>query len=53
MAASQALLLNKELEDRGIIEKITDVPGLRVVGKRARKEEEEKKKKGEESTKFI
>ncbi|KAL3794803.1 hypothetical protein ACHAW5_005224 [Stephanodiscus triporus] len=33
MAASQALLLNKELEDRGILEKITDETGLRVVGK--------------------
>ena len=41
MAASQALLLNKELEDRGIIEKITDETGLRVVGKQ-RKEDEEK-----------
>ena len=35
MAASQALLLNKELEDRGIIEKITDETGLKVVGKKA------------------
>jgi hypothetical protein len=34
MAASQALLLNKELEDRGIIEKITDETGLKVVGKK-------------------
>ena len=33
MAASQALLLNKELEDRGVIDKITDETGLRVVGK--------------------
>jgi hypothetical protein len=33
MAASQALLLNKELEDRGILEKITDETGLKVVGK--------------------
>ena len=33
MAASQALLLNKELEDRGVIEKITDETGLKVVGK--------------------
>lgn len=33
MAASQALLLNKELEDRGVIDKITDESGLRVVGK--------------------
>jgi len=35
MAASQALLLNKELEDRGVIEKITDETGLKVVGKNA------------------
>lgn len=35
MAASQALLLNKELEDRGVLEKITDESGLRVVGKEA------------------
>ena len=34
MAASQALLLNKELEDRGILEKITDETGLKVVGKK-------------------
>ena len=33
MAASQALLLNKELEDRGVIDKITDESGLRVIGK--------------------
>ena len=33
MAASQALLLNKELEDRGVVEKITDESGLRVIGK--------------------
>jgi len=35
MAASQALLLNKELEDRGVIDKITDESGLKVVGKEA------------------
>jgi hypothetical protein len=35
MAASQALLLNKELEDRGVIEKITDESGLKVIGKEA------------------
>lgn len=35
MAASQALLLNKELEDKGLIEKITDESGLRVIGKEA------------------
>ncbi len=33
MAAAQALLLNKELEDRGVLEKITDETGLKVVGK--------------------
>ena len=33
LAASQALLLNKELEDRGVIEKITDETGLKVIGK--------------------
>ena len=33
MAASQALLLNKQLEDAGVLEKITDESGLRVVGK--------------------
>ena len=37
MAASQALLLNKELEDRGVIEKITDESGLKVIGKEAAK----------------
>ena len=35
MAASQALLLNKELEDRGVIDKITDETGLKVIGKEA------------------
>lgn len=35
MAASQALLLNKKLEDAGVLEKITDESGLRVVGKQA------------------
>ena len=29
MAASQALLLNKKLEDEGIVEKITDESGLK------------------------
>jgi len=33
MAASQALLLNKELEERGVLEKITDDTGLKVVDK--------------------
>lgn len=35
MAQSQALLLNKELEDRGVVEKITDETGLKVIGKDA------------------
>lgn len=35
MAASQALLLNKELEDRGVVEKITDESGLKVIGREA------------------
>ncbi|KAL7540810.1 hypothetical protein ACHAXR_010398 [Thalassiosira sp. AJA248-18] len=39
MAASQALLLNKELEDRGVIDKITDESGLKVVGKEAAKKQ--------------
>lgn len=33
MAASQALLLNKKLEEQGLLEKITDESGLRVIGK--------------------
>ena len=33
MAASQALLLNKKLEDEGVVEKITDETGLKVVGR--------------------
>jgi len=33
MAASQALLLNKKLEEEGLVEKITDESGLRVIGK--------------------
>jgi hypothetical protein len=50
MAAAQALLLNKKLEDTGVIEKITDESGLKVIGKDAAsklksptREEEEKK----------
>jgi hypothetical protein len=35
MAASQALLLNKELEDKGLVDKITDESGLKVIGKEA------------------
>jgi hypothetical protein len=44
MAASQALLLNKELEDRGVIEKITDESGLKVIGKEAAAKLVEEKK---------
>ena len=33
MAASQALLLNKKLEDAGVVDKITDETGLKVIGK--------------------
>jgi hypothetical protein len=35
MAASQALLLNQKLEEQGLIEKITDESGLKVIGKEA------------------
>lgn len=35
MAQSQALMMNKELEDRGVVEKITDETGLKVIGKEA------------------
>ena len=44
MAASQALLLNKELEDRGVVEKITDESGLKVIGREAAAKLEEEKK---------
>jgi hypothetical protein len=37
MAASQALLLNKQLEDAGVLEKITDETGLKVVGRKPAK----------------
>ena len=48
MAASQALLLNKELEDKGIVDKITDETGLKVIGKEAAaklKDQEQNSKK--------
>jgi hypothetical protein len=47
MAATQALLLNKKLEDGGLIEKITDETGFKVIGKEAAaklKEQNEKSK---------
>lgn len=48
MAASQALLLNKELEDRGVLEKITDESGLKVIGKEAAKEVTKEKDTGKD-----
>lgn len=47
MAASQALLLNKELEDRGVIDKITDESGLKVIGKEAAAKEAAAKESSE------
>lgn len=44
MAASQALLLNKDLEEKGILDKITDETGLKVIGKEAASKLEEEKK---------
>jgi len=44
MAAAQALLLNKKLEDEGIVEKITDESGLKVIGREAAKELEDEDK---------
>ena len=51
MAASQALLLNKELEDRGVVEKITDESGLKVIGREAAAKLEEEKKQATEDEK--
>jgi hypothetical protein len=47
MAATQALLLNKKLEDGGLIEKFTDETGFKVIGKEAAsklREQDEKSK---------
>jgi len=49
MAASQALLLNKKLEDGGFLEKITDESGLKVVGKEAAAEAKSIEKKEQDS----
>jgi len=49
MAASQALLLNKELEDKGVLDKITDESGLKVVGKDAAAKLQEEKEKNKNS----
>lgn len=43
LAASQALLLNKKLEDEGVLDKITDESGLKVIGKEAAAENAKKK----------
>ena len=52
LAASQALLLNKELEDKGLVDKITDETGLKVIGKEAAANaKEETKKQEKEETK--
>jgi hypothetical protein len=48
MAASQALLLNKKLEDAGVVEKITDETGLKVIGK---EEAAKQKQQGQEADK--
>lgn len=50
MAASQALLLNKKLEDAGVLEKITDESGLKVVETKNEKDAESSSSK-DESTK--
>jgi hypothetical protein len=49
MAASQALLLNKKLEEVGVVEKITDETGLKVIGKEAAKLKE-KQEAGESNS---
>lgn len=54
MAASQALLLNKNLEDVGVLEKITDETGLKVIGKEeAAKLKKEKEAQGSDSEKDV
>lgn len=49
MAASSALLLNKQLEDAGVVEKITDDTGLRVIGKEEAKKLQEQKRQQEQN----
>lgn len=49
MAASQALLLNKKLEDAGVVDKITDETGLKVIGKEAAAKLKSDKDKVDES----
>jgi hypothetical protein len=45
----QALLLNKKLEEVGVVEKITDETGLKVIGKEAAKLKE-KQEAGESNS---
>mmetsp|Transcript_6128 Transcript_6128/g.6870 ORF Transcript_6128/g.6870 Transcript_6128/m.6870 type:complete len:381 (+) Transcript_6128:201-1343(+) len=47
MAASQALIMNKNLEDAGVVEKITDETGLRVIGREEAKKFFAKKNKSD------
>lgn len=54
MAASQALLLNKKLEDAGVVEKITDDTGLKVIGKEeVAKLKKQKEVQGSDSEKDV
>mmetsp|Transcript_4149 Transcript_4149/g.10764 ORF Transcript_4149/g.10764 Transcript_4149/m.10764 type:complete len:369 (+) Transcript_4149:212-1318(+) len=48
MAASQALIMNKNLEEAGLVEKITDETGLKVIGREQAKNLEVKKSIEEE-----
>lgn len=48
MAASQALLLNKKLEEAGVVDKITDETGLKVIGKEAAEKLAKGKREAEE-----
>ena len=55
MAASQALLLNKKLEDAGVVDKITDETGLKVIGKeeaakRLQQQQQQQQQQQEQST---
>lgn len=49
MAASQALILNKNLEEAGVVEKITDESGLKVIGREEAKKLQEEKQNADDS----
>jgi hypothetical protein len=53
MAASQALLLNKKLEDAGVVEKITDETGLKVIGRENAKKLQKQDKDDNNPTKDM